>query len=50
MASQLPPPGEAVIGLIGMGEMGRMYAERLSRAGQCKRCVFPLAHFSGAAD
>ncbi|GJN89962.1 hypothetical protein Rhopal_002951-T1 [Rhodotorula paludigena] len=37
MASQLPPPGEAVIGLIGMGEMGRMYAERLSRAGQCKR-------------
>ncbi|GAA5879649.1 hypothetical protein JCM16303_004118 [Sporobolomyces ruberrimus] len=35
----MPPPAirDAVIGLIGMGEMGKMYAERLSKAGQCKR-------------
>ncbi|GAA5926708.1 prephenate dehydrogenase (NADP(+)) [Sporobolomyces koalae] len=33
------PPAlhDAVIGLIGMGEMGKMYAERLSKAGQCNR-------------
>ncbi|BGP09161.1 putative prephenate dehydrogenase [NADP(+)] [Rhodotorula toruloides] len=33
----LPPVSEAVIGLIGMGEMGKMYAERLSKGGQCKK-------------
>jgi prephenate dehydrogenase (NADP+) len=25
--------GEAVVGLIGMGDMGKMYARRLSEAG-----------------
>lgn len=35
----LPPVSEAVIGLIGMGEMGKMYAERLSKGGQCKKWV-----------
>ncbi|TNY20325.1 Prephenate dehydrogenase [Rhodotorula diobovata] len=37
MAPTLPAPQDAVVGIIGMGEMGRMYAERLSRAGQCAR-------------
>ncbi|GAA6036802.1 hypothetical protein JCM8097_003486 [Rhodosporidiobolus ruineniae] len=32
----LPPAENATIGLIGMGEMGKMYAERLSRGGSCK--------------
>ncbi|GAA5964980.1 hypothetical protein JCM21900_004693 [Sporobolomyces salmonicolor] len=34
-----PPlrPEDAVIGLIGMGEMGKMYAERLSKGGKCKK-------------
>ncbi|GAA6061125.1 hypothetical protein JCM10212_001725 [Sporobolomyces blumeae] len=35
----MAPPAveDAVIGLIGMGEMGKMYAERLSKAGRCKK-------------
>ncbi|POY72148.1 hypothetical protein BMF94_4785 [Rhodotorula taiwanensis] len=32
-----PPIEDAVIGLIGMGEMGKMYAERLSKGGKCAR-------------
>ncbi|GAA5849037.1 hypothetical protein JCM8547_006419 [Rhodosporidiobolus lusitaniae] len=35
----LPRAEDAVIGLIGMGEMGKMYAERLSKAGKCKRIL-----------
>ncbi|GAA6010793.1 hypothetical protein JCM10207_005845 [Rhodosporidiobolus poonsookiae] len=35
----LPAPEQATIGLIGMGEMGKMYAERLSRGGKCKRIL-----------
>ncbi|GAA5890141.1 hypothetical protein JCM6882_009240 [Rhodosporidiobolus microsporus] len=35
----LPVPEEATIGLIGMGEMGKLYAERLSRGGKCKRIL-----------
>ncbi|BGP17434.1 hypothetical protein JCM10213_003283 [Rhodosporidiobolus nylandii] len=35
----LPSPEDATIGLIGMGEMGKMYAERLSRGGKCKRIL-----------
>ncbi|GAA5862173.1 hypothetical protein JCM1840_001668 [Sporobolomyces johnsonii] len=33
----LPAPEDATIGLIGMGEMGKMYAERLSKGGRCKK-------------
>lgn len=31
----VPPPGmeDFVVGLIGMGDMGKMYAQRLSAAG-----------------
>lgn len=38
----MAPPAlkDAVIGLIGMGEMGKMYAERLSKAGQCNRFAY----------
>ncbi|GAA5832616.1 hypothetical protein JCM11251_001388 [Rhodosporidiobolus azoricus] len=34
-----PAPEEATVGLIGMGEMGKMYAERLNRGGKCKRIL-----------
>lgn len=37
--SGIPRVQDAVIGLIGMGEMGKMYAERLSKAGHCNRSV-----------
>ncbi|GAA6015561.1 hypothetical protein JCM11491_007157 [Sporobolomyces phaffii] len=33
----LPALKDAVIGLIGMGEMGKMYAERLSKSARCNR-------------
>ena len=36
-----PKEEQPVIGLIGMGAMGKMYAEHLSRAGW-KRCVCVL--------
>jgi len=31
--------GEAVVGLIGMGDMGKMYARRLSEAGWRYACA-----------
>jgi prephenate dehydrogenase (NADP+) len=36
-AARLPAPEDATIGLIGMGEMGKMYAERLSKGGRCAK-------------
>lgn len=36
-AAKLPAPEDATIGLIGMGEMGKMYAERLSKGGRCAK-------------
>lgn len=32
-----PSMEDTVIGLIGMGEMGKMYAERLSKGGKCAK-------------
>jgi prephenate dehydrogenase (NADP+) len=47
VAQALPPAQDAIIGLIGMGEMGKMYAERLSREGKCSRFVpFPPCPYS----
>jgi hypothetical protein len=33
---RMEPSQNAVVGLIGMGEMGRMYADRLAAAGNCQ--------------
>lgn len=37
-----PPEEQPVIGLIGMGEMGRMYARHLSHAGWKRRVALKV--------
>lgn len=32
-SAEIPKPEDFVVGLIGMGDMGKMYARRLSNAG-----------------